>query len=97
MKKIKVMNIQSVKGQISTTSMEKNTLSAFDDKRWYISPTKSLGYGHPDTPECLNESNEIKQNIPPGCHKNSPFIHTPLDYQNLWSAREKLGESFFSK
>lgn len=43
-------SIRNYKGDVITSKTTKTVLSAYDDKRYVISPTKSLAYGHPDIP-----------------------------------------------
>ena len=97
-KSVTVRNIQNIKGQVCSIRMDKVTLSAFDDKRWHISPTESRAYGHPDIPHPgAPLSDGIPRPIPSGCHKNKPLQYLPLEYQNLWVAREKLANAYFEK
>ncbi|XP_045600643.2 uncharacterized protein [Procambarus clarkii] len=43
-------SIRNVQGKICTCCSTCRGLSAFDDKRYILSPTQSLAYGHPDIP-----------------------------------------------
>ena len=41
-------SIRNYKGNVITSKTKKTLLSAYDDKRYVISPCKSFAYGHPD-------------------------------------------------
>ena len=41
-------SIRSHRGEVITCKTRKTLLSAYDDKRFVLSPVKSLAYGHPD-------------------------------------------------
>ncbi|XP_069160116.1 uncharacterized protein [Procambarus clarkii] len=59
-------SIRNVKGRMFTCLTTKRGLSAFDDKRYVLSPTQSLAYGHPDIPraEIHEEENEEEEDVP---------------------------------
>ena len=43
----KVYSIRNCRGEMSTTVTNKLALSSFEDKRYYLSQTASIAYGHP--------------------------------------------------
>ncbi|XP_069194044.1 uncharacterized protein [Procambarus clarkii] len=51
-------SIRNVQGKICTCRSTCRGLSAFDDKRYILSPTQSLAYGHPDIPN-NNDDDEM--------------------------------------
>ena len=42
-------SIRNLTGEVVTSRTKKTLLSAYDDKRFLLSPSKSLAYGHPDS------------------------------------------------
>ena len=64
---IKSTNIVNRKGQLSTIQIMKRGLSSFEDKRYYLSKTESVSYGHPQSKQTasvsvMSEENESMYN-----------------------------------
>nr|XP_045586319.1 uncharacterized protein LOC123748172 [Procambarus clarkii] len=94
--------IRNVGGQMCTCVTVKRGLSAFDDKRYVISPTVSLAYGHPDIPHDpedeeavisdlemdVDAQENVEQNIRPAGRRHYPIF-------NMWAKRDSLAQNLF--
>ena len=60
--RINVVNIRSKKMKNLTVIENRNALTKFDDKRYYLNSNTSYGYNHPDIPK-VNRNNRIKKCI----------------------------------
>ncbi|XP_069187737.1 uncharacterized protein [Procambarus clarkii] len=86
-------SIRNVKGRMCTCLTTKRGLSAFDDKRYVLSPTQSLAYGHPDIPqaEIHEEENEEEEDVPaPAAAAARPVRRGFHPIFNMWGKRDAL-------
>ncbi|XP_069167094.1 uncharacterized protein [Procambarus clarkii] len=86
-------SIRNVKGRMCTCFTTKRGLSAFDDKRYVLSPTQSLAYGHPDIPraEIHEEENEEEDDVPaPAAAAARPVRRGFHPIFNMWGKRDAL-------
>ncbi|XP_069160334.1 uncharacterized protein [Procambarus clarkii] len=83
-------SIRNVKGRMCTCLTTKRGLSAFDDKRYVLSPTQSLAYGHPDIPRAeINEENE-EEDVPAPAPAARPVRRGFHPIFNMWGKRDAL-------
>ncbi|XP_069175223.1 uncharacterized protein [Procambarus clarkii] len=100
-------SIRNVNGQICTCKTTKRGLSAFDDKRYLISPTESLAYGHPDIPERevrvqveeeVQEEVQVEEEVQVG---DPVIVDNPQPRRqlfpifNLWEKRDRVAQQLF--
>ena len=57
----KIYSIRNCRGEMSTTVSHKLALSSFEDKRFYLTQTESVAYGHPLSIRERSTTNEVEE------------------------------------